>query len=1080
MRNWLWMVVIALLLSCTFSSALADCLEGGIDRAGMAYLISHGIPGFESYVPSATPIFPDVPSSYWAYKEIDFVIENGIASGYVDGNFHPTYQVTRDQMAVYFARAMEVPNGEAGLADYIPPVTPTFSDVPTGYWSYLHVEFLAATLGASLIGYPDGTFRPRNPMTNYDAAAWIQAGLGASGDPCSVPTYPPYVRVSAGTYPAGPVFPPDPPAGTTRHYLTGQLHAHWMSDDGIVNLTPLGLESLYALAGYDFIAPTEHHPDPKWAGLAPGMFEDPHVSGIIHLGDSMEDSCGPDPYGPSPTGYSHILGAAFDWHNLPVEQQVSIWSKVGSEDRGARLDNIRVAGGGLAFIPHPNSHQYFWSPQTLMSLCHHYDGIEVFNSALEMAIVGGIEPVLTRAQSRAVDTWTALLAQGYNMYATASDDFTSPCYAALNRGCVTAVVDLPNDTSPAASDIESALRSGRFYASYTPWWSPSFASAAPAILGWWWDEGAMRTRIRVYSPLNVKVRFFTNLNRDEGEEVSLAPVEGMPGTWDASYSASAANTWVRAEVRDALGAVSLTQPVWWSWWESASAHQISATGQTKLADATPLVLDLADAHLEVSYPQSGITEVMGELVDVLDRPFASPPLGYTGYCYSFAPDTTLSGANHLTIAYDPSDITVFREGALSIYRFDAAVGAWVKLPSAVDLLNHKVTAQISNLGLFALSGEIGWDTTAPQVSILAPGPGESISGDVVIQAVATDDNGVALVRFFLDGLYIGSDTSGADGWSRRLDCSQYADGPHTIHVLAQDGSGNDAEAEVLVVIGGGLLPPTISIARPTPGTVIWDKVEANGTWSASPPLTAGLLHIGDMPVSLIAIGDGAWTAGASGLGLNGPYVLQVEGSDLSGNRAVAEVEIVVRSFHDIPLDFWARDHIYAIARANIAQGYPEGDYKPDLAVTRDQMAVYISRAVAGGDANVPDPGCTGPIFTDVDCDQWARKYIQYAVSQGVVEGYDATTYAPDEIVDRAQMAVYIARAVAGGDSSVPDGPPTATFGDVPTDYWAYKYVEYCKTNEIVQGYDPVTYAPEVDVTRDQMAVYVARAFGLTM
>jgi hypothetical protein len=78
------------------------------------------------------------------------------------------------------------------------------------------------------------------------------------------------------------------------------------------------------------------------------------------------------------------------------------------------------------------------------------------------------------------------------------------------------------------------------------------------------------------------------------------------------------------------------------------------------------------------------------------------------------------------------------------------------------------------------------------------------------------------------------------------------------------------------------------------------------------------------------------------------------------------------------------------------------------------------------------------------------------------------------------MSVFIARADAGGDGGVPDGPAEATFDDVPTDHWAYKYVEYCVDNGIVGGYDPVTYAPDVIVTRDQMAVFISRAFDLSV
>jgi hypothetical protein len=165
--------------------------------------------------------------------------------------------------------------------------------------------------------------------------------------------------------------------------------------------------------------------------------------------------------------------------------------------------------------------------------------------------------------------------------------------------------------------------------------------------------------------------------------------------------------------------------------------------------------------------------------------------------------------------------------------------------------------------------------------------------------------------------------------------------------------------------------------------------------------------------------------------------------------------------------------------AGVVSGYLDGLYHPELPVDRAQMAVYIARALAGGDENVPD-GPAEATFEDVPTDHWAYKHVEYCVANGVVEGYAPTIYLPNGIVNREQMAVYIARALAGGDENVPDGPAEATFEDVPTDHWAYKYVEYCVANDIVEGYDPDTYAPAVTVTRDQMAVYVARAFDFSM
>jgi len=184
-----------------------------------------------------------------------------------------------------------------------------------------------------------------------------------------------------------------------------------------------------------------------------------------------------------------------------------------------------------------------------------------------------------------------------------------------------------------------------------------------------------------------------------------------------------------------------------------------------------------------------------------------------------------------------------------------------------------------------------------------------------------------------------------------------------------------------------------------------------------------------------------------------------------------------RQFPDVLLGHWAFVEIGFCVLSDVVQGYPDGLYRPGSEVTRDQMAVFISRALAGGDGNVPD-GPLSATFDDVPTDHWAYKHVEYCVAEAVVQGYDPVTYSPTAIVSRDQMAVYMSRAVVGGDGNVPDGPPEATFNDVPTDHWAYKYVEYCASEEIVQGYDPVTYAPLDPVTRDQMAVFIYRAFDL--
>jgi hypothetical protein len=120
-----------------------------------------------------------------------------------------------------------------------------------------------------------------------------------------------------------------------------------------------------------------------------------------------------------------------------------------------------------------------------------------------------------------------------------------------------------------------------------------------------------------------------------------------------------------------------------------------------------------------------------------------------------------------------------------------------------------------------------------------------------------------------------------------------------------------------------------------------------------------------------------------------------------------------------------------------------------------------------------------PTFPDVDAEHWALDYVEYVVEQNVVGGYLDGTYQPTNEVTRDQMAVYMARAMVAPTTSVLDSYVPAdprNFPDVAIDHWAYTYVEYCVEQGIVGGYLDGTYRPNVVVTRDQMAVYVARAF----
>jgi hypothetical protein len=233
---------------------------------------------------------------------------------------------------------------------------------------------------------------------------------------------------------------------------------------------------------------------------------------------------------------------------------------------------------------------------------------------------------------------------------------------------------------------------------------------------------------------------------------------------------------------------------------------------------------------------------------------------------------------------------------------------------------------------------------------------------------------------------------------------------------------------------------------------------------------------------------GGW--GGEGDQRDAPASLALTASDLdvdpSGRLRVLDSEanrVLVFSytpapFPDVPYHHWAKDAVRAAVAAHIVWGYDDGYYRPAQVVSRGQMAVYIARALTGGDANVPS-GPPEATFSDVPPDHWAYDHVEYCASAGLVAGTSEGQYAPDESVDRAQMAVYIARAK--GWLTIDDDMATAPelFSDVPAGHWAGTAIEACVINGVVRGYEDDRYRPETEVTRDQMAVFVARAFELT-
>ncbi len=103
--------------------------------------------------------FTDVKEGAWYRSEIEFVWEQGLMLGVSDTKFEPSSPMTR---AMFVTILFRLSGEEASVTDL-------FSDVKPQDWFSESVGWAAET--GLVLGYPDGTFRPRNNITRQEAAA---------------------------------------------------------------------------------------------------------------------------------------------------------------------------------------------------------------------------------------------------------------------------------------------------------------------------------------------------------------------------------------------------------------------------------------------------------------------------------------------------------------------------------------------------------------------------------------------------------------------------------------------------------------------------------------------------------------------------------------------------------------------------------------------------------------------------------------------------------------------------------------------------------------------------------------------
>ena len=306
----------------------------------------------------------------------------------------------------------------------------------------------------------------------------------------------------------------------------------------------------------------------------------------------------------------------------------------------------------------------------------------------------------------------------------------------------------------------------------------------------------------------------------------------------------------------------------------------------------------------------------------------------------------------------------------------------------------------------------------------------------------------------------------------------------------------------------GVNPPTI--ARSVSGTL---------SSFTGPP--GGIYSVGDGSAGFGDIYDGSLKSCNDG----SPDACYTVSVSAAGSRPATHWDGIIResfggpdfgwsihigdSFTDVPRSYLFYRRIETALHYGITAGCSATRYCPDGKVRRDQMALFLARAIAHGGANIPVSGAVGAnpyncvsggvsLFSDVAPTDPTCKAIHYIVAQNVTGGCGGGAFCVAQNVNRAEMARFVARGLAAplGDSAVPltltvqgplgedvelyscdPGRPNVHFSDISSSGTFCKYVHYLAALGVVSGCSKTEYCPLLSVTRGEMARFLSSAFA---
>lgn len=104
---------------------------------------------------------------------------------------------------------------------------------------------------------------------------------------------------------------------------------------------------------------------------------------------------------------------------------------------------------------------------------------------------------------------------------------------------------------------------------------------------------------------------------------------------------------------------------------------------------------------------------------------------------------------------------------------------------------------------------------------------------------------------------------------------------------------------------------------------------------------------------------------------------------------------------------WAEPQIIAATEAGLFKGFEDNTFRPEDAVTREEIAVLLARVLGAEEG-----ARSGLSFPDVAPERWSFQEITALAELGIVNGYEDGHFLPERAINRGEMAALVGRTRA--------------------------------------------------------------------